>query len=121
MRGERLHVWTDGDHVGEFMRTSGGHVSFHYDSKEGAPISLSLPRTGKSSGKAASAFLENLLPDDENARRRMASRLHLDSTDTFKLLADADTVGGLVFSDKPELPHIPSRRNPSTRRKSAIR
>lgn len=46
MRGERLHVWTDGDHVGEFTRTSGGHVSFHYDSKEGAPISLSLPRTG---------------------------------------------------------------------------
>ena len=98
MRGERLHVWTDGDHVGEFMRTSGGHVSFHYDSKEGAPISLSLPRTGKSSGKAASAFLENLLPDDENARRRMASRLHLDSTDTFKLLADADTVGAVSYT-----------------------
>lgn len=112
MREERLHVWIDGDHVGEFMRTSGGHVSFHYDSKEGAPISLSLPRTGKSSGKAASAFLENLLPDDENARRRMALRLHLDSTDTFKLLADADTVGGLVFSDKPELPHHPIEAKP---------
>lgn len=96
MRGERLHVWADGNHVGEFIRTSGGRVSFHYDSKEGAPISLSLPRTGKASGKTASAFLENLLPDDENARRRMALRLHLDSTDMFKLLADADTVGGLV-------------------------
>jgi len=84
---------------GEFIRTSGGRVSFHYDSKEGAPISLSLPRTGKASGKTASAFLENLLPDDENARRRMALRLHLDSTDMFKLLADADTVGGLVCSN----------------------
>lgn len=83
MRGERLHVWADGNHVGEFIRTSGGRVSFHYDSKEGAPISLSLPRTGKASGKTASAFLENLLPDDENARRRMALRLHLDSTDMF--------------------------------------
>lgn len=61
---------------------------------------------------AAETFLENLLPDDENARRRMALRLHIDSIDTFLLLGNADTVGGLVFTAEPSLPRRPVEVRP---------
>lgn len=112
MPGETLHVWRDGEHVGEFLRDPHGRVSFRYDSDRESPISLSLPANGNASRTAAETFLENLLPDDENARRRMALRLHIDSIDTFLLLGNADTVGGLVFTAEPNLPRRPVEVRP---------
>ena len=42
-----LHVWSDSTHIGVFSQRSGGSlVRFEYDDAKGAPISLSLPRTG---------------------------------------------------------------------------
>ena len=112
MGDDVLHAWLDGTHVGEFQRDGDGRISFRYDSTMGTPISLSLPRTGRIPKTAPSAFLENLLPDDENARRRMAVRLHVDSTDTFSLLGNADTVGGLVFTRQDSLPSWPTEVRP---------
>ena len=46
-----LHVWSDSTHIGVFSQRSGGSlVRFEYDDAKGAPISLSLPRTGAYSG-----------------------------------------------------------------------
>lgn len=105
---ETLHVWMDGAHIGEFHRRSkGARIGFSYDDGDRMPISLSLPLDGHCARNAPSAFLENLLPDDEGARRRMALRLHSEDTDTFSLLGMADTVGGLVFTKTPELPDAP--------------
>ena len=91
-----LHVWSDSTHIGVFSQRSGGSlVRFEYDDAKGAPISLSLPRTGAYSDIAPKAFLENLLPESRKARWRMADRLGVDSVDTFDLLAGVDVTGGL--------------------------
>lgn len=75
-----LHVWSDSTHIGVFSQRSGGSlVRFEYDDAKGAPISLSLPRTGAYSDIAPKAFLENLLPESRKARWRMADRLGVDS------------------------------------------
>lgn len=98
-----LHVWRQGRHVGVFAK-NGDIIKFAYDKPVSTPISLSLPVGGPHSRTAPTAFLENLLPEDSSARWRMADRLEVDSTDTFDLLANADTVGGLVFSESETLP-----------------
>ena len=100
--GDTLHTWLDGTHVGVFHRTESGRITFRYDSPDGAPVSLSLPRTDGIRASAPEAFLENLLPEDGAARARMALRLHVDSTDPFALLREADTVGGLTFTAEAE-------------------
>ena len=98
-----LHVWSDSTHIGVFSQRSGGSlVRFEYDDAKGAPISLSLPRTGAYSDIAPKAFLENLLPESRKARWRMADRLGVDSVDTFDLLAGVDVTGGLVFTPSAE-------------------
>lgn len=102
--GDILHAWLDGAHVGVFHRTPSGRISFCYDSADGIPISLSLPRSGRIRPLAPEAFLANLLPDDEAAQRRMAARLHVDSIDPFVLLGNADTVGGLTFTPDAKTP-----------------
>lgn len=101
----RLYAW-DGDRlVGVFTRDGDGDTSFAYnDVVGGMPISLSLPRNGGWKSDAPAAFLDNLLPDNPNARRAMGSGRGFGSTDTFDLLADVDSVGGLVFTREPEPP-----------------
>ncbi|WP_420796814.1 HipA N-terminal domain-containing protein [Bifidobacterium callitrichos] len=81
---EVLHVWNGGRHVGEFSRRrTDSDVDFRYDSDEstsggvGVPISLSLPVSGVSSRRAPKAFLENMLPADPSARRRIRLSLLL--------------------------------------------
>ena len=59
-----LHTWPAGSYPGRFTRDSAGIVRFAYDTDtSSAPISLSLPRQGATSRRAAAIFLENLLPD----------------------------------------------------------
>ena len=108
-----LHVWSDSTHIGVFSQRSGGSpVRFEYDDAKGAPISLSLPRTGAYSDIAPKAFLENLLPESRKARWRMADRLGVDSVDTFDLLAGVDVTGGLVFTPSAEEPSVQGEARP---------
>lgn len=98
---------------GVFSQRSGGSlVRFEYDDAKGAPISLSLPRTGAYSDIAPKAFLENLLPESRKARWRMADRLGVDSVDTFDLLAGVDVTGGLVFTPSAEEPSVQGEARP---------
>ncbi|MDR0489559.1 MAG: HipA N-terminal domain-containing protein [Propionibacteriaceae bacterium] len=69
-----LDVWREAEFVGRFTLGDTGSVSFEYDSHDGLPISLSLPRHGQWSRHAPHRFLENLLPDRPQARLQMAAQ-----------------------------------------------
>ena len=70
-----LHAWENGHHVGVFSEDDEERISFAYDANEGLPISLSLPRTGGWRDQAPRNFLDNLLPDNPNVRKRVAERV----------------------------------------------
>lgn len=91
-----LHAWLEGRHAGVFTRTPAGSIDFEYaDSAPITPLSLSLPRGGGATRRAAANFLDNLLPDNIAARQQMASAYGSESVDIFDLLARA---GGDVAS-----------------------
>lgn len=106
---DRLEAWLEGRHAGHFDFPDDGPPTFTYsDSAPATPISLSLPRGGRSTVKAASNFLENLLPDHDVTRERMATAYGAASPRTFDLLVTAggDIAGGLVLT--PEGQDVPS-------------
>ena len=99
---ERLNVWYEREHVGTF-RKEGDLVSFAYDEGFDAfPISLSLPLGGGWPESAPLAFLENLLPEDGNARLRQKIALDAPTDGAFDLLNRVDSAGGRVFSKGDE-------------------
>ncbi|MFD4439729.1 HipA domain-containing protein [Nocardia sp. NPDC058519] len=106
---EVLHAWLEGYHAGTFTRGPSGHVRFDYsESAPITPISLSLPRTGGATRRAAANFLDNLLPDNAAARYQMASVYRVASVDTFDLLSQAggDVAGGLVLTAEEGPPDV---------------
>ncbi|MGB9036542.1 MAG: HipA domain-containing protein [Paeniglutamicibacter sp.] len=95
-----LEAWLEGKHVGAFIFGTNQPVQFVYDEDApGTPISLSLPRDGSASRLSAQRFLDNLLPDAEHTRARMALAYDAADTSTHGLLAKAggDLAGGLVL------------------------
>ena len=100
-----LDVYLNARLVGRLHRSAGGAVEFRYDenwlSWEGAlPVSLSLPlREERYSGDAVTTVLDNLLPDDEAVRRRVAERVRAESHSVYDLLSKIgrDCVGALQF------------------------
>ena len=100
-----LDIYLNARLVGQLRRSVGGAVEFQYDESwlnwEGAlPVSLSLPlREDRYSGDAVIAVLDNLLPDDESVRRRIAERVRAESHNVYDLLSKVgrDCVGALQF------------------------
>lgn len=100
-----LTVFINGRQVGRLLKAASGAVEFHYDPSwlewpSTFPISLSLPlREDRYVGAVVSAVFENLLPDEPEARRRIAARRRADGTDAFSLLSaiGRDCVGALQF------------------------
>lgn len=100
-----LDVYLNARLVGRLHRSTGGAMEFRYDenwlSWEGAlPVSLSLPlREERYSGDAVITVLDNLLPDDEAVRRRVAERVRAESHSVYDLLSKIgrDCVGALQF------------------------
>lgn len=122
---DRLEAWLEGRHYGQFIFEYSEPTRFEYDPDAPAtPISLSLPRNGEGSTKAAGNFLENLLPDHAQTRVRMASVYHAKSTRTQDLLAEAggDIAGGLVLLPEGSSPTAAEARlNPALDRDVADR
>lgn len=101
-KGDILHVWKDGVHVGLFTVLKRG-VGFEYDA--GAPrISYSMPREGGWTKDAPENFLENLLPETGAGRYAMMQAVGAKSQEPFDLLDGTDTTGGLVFTRDDRLP-----------------
>lgn len=100
-----LNVYLNSRLVGRLHRQASGAVDFQYDPgwlawAPAIPVSLSLPlREDRYIGELVLAVLDNLLPDHEAIRRRMAERLHADGYDAYSLLAKLgrDCVGALQF------------------------
>ena len=99
MAGRKSHsramsVWSNGERVAVWRLPTRGGMELQYDaawmsSPAGRPLSLSLPFGVDNSplkGEKVSNYFENLLPDSEEIRRRLATKLKTASTGAFDLL-----------------------------------
>lgn len=110
-----LNVYLNSRLVGRLRRQSSGATGFQYDAEwlaweHAIPVSLSLSlREDRYSGDPVLAVLDNLLPDNEPIRRRIAERLHADGYDAYSLLAKIgrDCAGALQFLPDGEEPGPP--------------
>jgi len=105
-KSARLSVALNGRLVGVLDRAANGAISFVYDAdwladeRRAIPVSLSLPlREERYSGAEVSAFFDNLLPDNDQIRRKVAEKVGAEGTDAFSLLnkIGRDCVGALQF------------------------
>ena len=100
-----LNVFLNGQAVGVLRREASGAISFHYSSdwlawESAFPVSLSLPlREDRYIGAPVINVFDNLLPDSEAIRKRVAERVSAAGTDAYSLLTalGRDCVGALQF------------------------
>ncbi len=100
-----LNVFMNGRLVGCLKRQASGAIDFEYDGdwlawQYAIPVSLSLPlREDRFVGDPVIAVFANLLPDNEQIRRRLAERVRAEGDDAYSLLAAVgrDCVGALQF------------------------
>jgi serine/threonine-protein kinase HipA len=109
----RLDLWMNGLPVGHWDNTPGGErLVYRGDwlaDPQGRPLSLSLPFTPGNQpyrGQIVTDFFDNLLPDSEPIRRRIATRFKTGGTSPFQLLAalGRDCVGALQMLPPDEEP-----------------
>jgi serine/threonine-protein kinase HipA len=107
-----LNVFMNGRLVGRLKRQTSGAIDFEYDRawlawEHALPVSLSLPlREDRFIGDPVIAVFDNLLPDNEQIRRRLAERVRAEGDDAYSLLAAVgrDCVGALQFLPDGEAP-----------------
>lgn len=108
-----LSVWMNGEHVGEWRRSSVGGQEFLYAeswlaSSAARPISLSLPlRPSRQPYRdGVEEFFDNLLPDNRQIRERIQRRFQTASIGAFDLLAEIgrDCVGALQLMPEDQSP-----------------
>jgi serine/threonine-protein kinase HipA len=99
-----LNVWMNGELVGEWGAGRTGVPILRYDdswiqSRRVRALSLSLPITPDREirGHIVDHYFDNLLPDNQDIRRRIRERYGLKSTDAFDLLEEVgrDCVGAI--------------------------
>ncbi len=99
-------------HVGQFFREPDGAFAFTYAAdwlawEHTLPVSRSLPlRPERYVGPPVISVFENLLPDSDDMRRRVAEHVGADGLDAYSLLAriGRDCVGALQFLPEGEAP-----------------
>lgn len=107
-----LNVFLNGQLVGQLRRQASGAIEFQYDKdwlswENALPVSLSLPlREDRYIGDPVFAVFDNLLPDNEQIRRRLAERVHAEGYDAYSLLTKIgrDCVGALQFLPEGKAP-----------------
>ncbi len=100
-----LEVYLNGRLTGTLRRENSGAIDFAYDEgwlawPQTMPISLSLPlREDRYIGAPVAAVFDNLLPDNEAIRARIAAKVGAEGIDAYSLLAalGRDCVGALQF------------------------
>lgn len=100
-----LRVLLNNRLVGHLLKDAGGAISFQYaeswlDWENTLPISMSLPlRDDAFRGERVVAVFENLLPDSDVLRLRVAEKVGAKGTDAFSMLSKIgrDCVGALQF------------------------
>lgn len=110
---QRLHVWMNGLLVGSWELGRAGERLVYFDDwlahPQARPLSLSLPFLPGNTphqGAPVTAFFDNLLPDSEAIRRRLAQRHRLAETSPFQLLSvlGRDCVGAIQLLPEDETP-----------------
>ncbi|MDZ7907154.1 MAG: type II toxin-antitoxin system HipA family toxin [Gemmobacter sp.] len=107
-----LDVYMNRRKVGQFFRDPDGAFAFAYGADwlnwtNTLPVSRSLPlRPERYSGAPVIAVFDNLLPDSDDIRRRLAERVGAEGLDAHSLLAriGRDCVGALQFLPEGEVP-----------------
>lgn len=109
-----LSLWTNGERVGRWTIPARGEMELHYDANWvaaaiGRPLSLSLPFNLDNlplKGRKVANYFDNLLPDSDAIRRRVAQRFHTGSTDPFDLLKaiGRDCMGAVQILGEDETP-----------------
>ena len=109
-----LSVWTNGVRVGRWTIPARGEMELQYDAEWmgadiGRPLSLSLPFNLQNlplKGDKVAHYFDNLLPDTDAIRRRVAERFKTASTDPFDLLRaiGRDCVGAVQILGEDEVP-----------------
>jgi len=100
-----LAIFMNGRRIGTLARAANGAIDFRYDDdwlawENAIPVSLSLPlREDRYVGAPVMAVFDNLLPDAEPIRRRVAERVGARGIDAYSLLTALghDCVGALQF------------------------
>jgi serine/threonine-protein kinase HipA len=100
-----LNVYQNNRLVGRLLKEPSGAVSFTYDQgwldwPNAWPVSLSLPmRSTPYKGEPVIAVFDNLLPDSDAIRRRVAERVGAAGIDAYSLLfaIGRDCVGAMQF------------------------
>ncbi len=109
-----LSLWTNGERVGRWTIPARGEMELSYDAAWaaadiGRPLSLSLPfNLGNLplKGEKVAHYFDNLLPDSDAIRKRVAERFRTGSTDPFDLLKaiGRDCVGAVQILGEDETP-----------------
>ena len=110
-----LLIYLNGRLVGRLRRETSGAIDFQYDPswlawEHAIPVSLSLPlREDRYLGAPVVAVFDNLLPDNEKIRGRVAARVDAEGIDAYSLLAaiGRDCVGALQFLPEGSEPPRP--------------
>jgi serine/threonine-protein kinase HipA len=108
-----LWAWMNGELVGRWHQGRTGYHRFSYEanwlaSPKRRPLSLSLPigPTRTVEGQGVAHYFDNLLPDSDAIRKRLAIRFRTGSTESFELLQaiGRDCVGAVQLLPPDELP-----------------
>jgi serine/threonine-protein kinase HipA len=109
-----LSVWANGERVGVWRLPTRGPMEFAYDpawiaSPAGRPLSLSLPfapNNAANKGPRVLNYFDNLLPDSETIRKRIAQRYQTDTLEAFDLLQaiGRDCVGAVQLLAEDDAP-----------------
>ncbi|MGO4395378.1 type II toxin-antitoxin system HipA family toxin [Variovorax sp. M-6] len=111
---QALSLWANGQRVGTWRIPTRGPMELQYSeawmrSDLGRQLSLSLPFGVDATplrGARVQNYFDNLLPDSEHIRRRIAARFKTDSLEPFDLLKaiGRDCVGALQLLGEDETP-----------------
>lgn len=95
MKTQRLHIWMNGILIGYWESTRQGERLGYFEEwltdEQARPLSLSLPFLPDNppfQGRRVSNYFDNLLPDNDAIRRRLAQRHQTGGTDAFQLLKE---------------------------------
>lgn len=105
-----LEIYMNGLFVGSLNRPSTGVMELVYSDEwmvSGRSISLSLPVITKSHrGEKVANYFDNLLPDNENIKRRIQMRFKADSTNSVDLLSEIgrDCIGAIQLLPEGSTP-----------------
>ncbi len=113
-KAQRLDVYQNTKLAGHLEKAPNGAISFQYSnqwlsSDDSLPISMHLPlREEIFKGSEVSDYFDNLLPDNDEIREKVASRVHAASKKAFDLLyvIGHDCVGALQFVPEGGQPPI---------------